>query len=418
MARMLSRSLNQAIRTHNDTLTSLYLQHSETVQSIQETLLTQILPNVVDELGLDSPARDWAQEWLRDDLSIFRTLKRHQFTKAFALESLRTILTWRLTHLKSQDPTAFPESPLHILPSPASDILRRPVLILRLAKLATLQKDPREHILRSVEGLRLNLHNINSSSSSLPESSSHDPVLQYILLVDMEDASMRSFNLDLLTWYTHEVAPRYPGLFGTVFVINFSWTQSGIWSVIRLALPEAVHNRIFFPSREALHECISPSFLPQEYGGHLPLLPEIPNLLDTTQHATPTPSLSSSLSSCRDEDSGVSLAHLPQESSANLGSRRKIASSFAHISPRSQFNPFYGYPIGPSPYSLAPAALPYLRYGRRRKRDLIRTLAALWWEKWRSRVSWTFSFLFVFFCVRWWWRQRRKRVFFIRGPPN
>jgi hypothetical protein len=35
-------------------------------------------------------------------------------------------------------------------------------------------------------------------------------------------------------------------------------------SLPRLALPEAVHNnRIFFPSREALHECISPSFLPQ-----------------------------------------------------------------------------------------------------------------------------------------------------------
>ena len=31
----------------------------------------------------------------------------------------------------------------------------------------------------------------------------------------------------------------------------------------RLALPESVHYRIFFPSREALHECISPSSLPQ-----------------------------------------------------------------------------------------------------------------------------------------------------------
>ena len=101
------------------------------------------------------------------------------------------ILTWRLTHLKCQDLTAFPPSPLHILPPPASDILRRPILVLRLAKLVTLQRDPREHILRSVEGLRLNLHNINSAESARDDDD--DPVLQYVLLVDMEDASMSNF---------------------------------------------------------------------------------------------------------------------------------------------------------------------------------------------------------------------------------
>ncbi|KAI0001252.1 CRAL-TRIO domain-containing protein [Russula compacta] len=408
-----SLTVSQAIRAHNDALTNIYFQHIETVQHLQNTLLTQILPNVVDELGLAKSARDWAREWLQDDLSIFRTLKRHKFTKAFALESLSSLLTWRLTHLKSQDPTAFPPSPLHILPPPACDILGRPILILRLAKLATLQRDPREHILCLVEGLRFYLHDINSSS----ESPTHGPVLQYILLVDMEDVSMRNFNLDLLTWYTHQVAPRYPGLFGTVFVINFSWTQSGIWSIIRLALPESVHYRIFFPSREALHECISPSSIPKEYGGHLPPLPEIPNLLDAARHAPPAPSFSSSHVPSKDENGGALLTHFPEESSAGQTSQRKIA-SFAPISPRSQFNPFYGYPIGPSPYSLAPTALPYLRHGRRRKRDLIRTLAALWWEKWRSRVSWTFSLLFVLFYARWWWRQRRKSVFFIRGGPN
>jgi retinaldehyde-binding protein 1 len=113
--------------------------------------------------------------------------QRHKFTKAFALESLRTILTWRLTHLGGQEQTVFLPSPLHILPPPASDILRRPILVLRLAELAVLQSDPREHILRSVEELRLNLHNLNSPS----ESPTHGPVFQYVLLVDMEGVSMR-----------------------------------------------------------------------------------------------------------------------------------------------------------------------------------------------------------------------------------
>ncbi|KAH8995766.1 CRAL-TRIO domain-containing protein, partial [Lactarius akahatsu] len=370
----------------------LYFEHRETVQDLQNTLLTQILPNVVDEHGLDKAARERAEEWLHDDLSIFRTLKRHKFTKAFALESLRSILIWRLSHLKAQDPDAFPPSPLHVLPPLATDILRRPILILRLANLANLQRDPREHILRTVEGLRINLHNINASSP--PESPLTHPVLQYILLVDMENASMRNFvrlNLDLLTWYIHEVSPRYPGMFGTVFVINFSWTQSGIWTVIRLALPESVQYRIFFPSKETLHECIRPSSLPR---ASLPSLDE-----EETSGASP------------------SLTDASGDNTAGRSARRKIA-SLAHVSPRSQYNPFYGYPIGPRPYSLLPASLPYLRHGRRRKRDLIRTLATLWWEKWRSRVSWTVSFLFVSFCVRWWWRQRRNSMFLIRGEPH
>jgi hypothetical protein len=62
-----SLAVSQAIRKHNAALTSLYLQHRETVQQLQHALLTQILPNVVDELGLDDPARDWTQEWLQDD---------------------------------------------------------------------------------------------------------------------------------------------------------------------------------------------------------------------------------------------------------------------------------------------------------------------------------------------------------------
>lgn len=62
-----SLTVPRAIRNHNATLIDLYFQHRETVQHLQNALLTQILPNVVDELGLGNAARDWAQEWLQDD---------------------------------------------------------------------------------------------------------------------------------------------------------------------------------------------------------------------------------------------------------------------------------------------------------------------------------------------------------------
>ena len=144
-------------------------------------------------------------------------------------------------------------------------------------------------------------------------------------------------------------------------------------------------------------------------------------MLDVPQTTTltPSPSPPSFPSLDGEEASGASPSHTPalEDNKAACSTRRKIA-SLAHVSPRSQCNPFYGYPIGPSPSSLSPASLPYLRYGRRRKRDLIRTLATLWWEKRRSRVSWTASLLLVFFSVRWWWRQRRNSMFLIRREPH
>jgi hypothetical protein len=57
----------RAIQDQHFRLNSLYFDHRETVQHLQNALLTQILPNVVDELGLDKAARVWAEKWLHDD---------------------------------------------------------------------------------------------------------------------------------------------------------------------------------------------------------------------------------------------------------------------------------------------------------------------------------------------------------------
>ena len=49
----------------------------------------------------------------------------------------------------------------------------------------------------------------------------------------------------------------------------------------------------------------------------------------------------------------------------------------AVLSSTSLLNPFFGYPAVHDP-----SAAPSLRHGRRRKRDLLRTLARLWWARW------------------------------------
>lgn len=64
------------------------------------------------------------------------------------------------------------------------------------------------------------------------------------------------------------------------------------------------------------------------------------------------------------------------------------APSIARISPTSALNPFFGYPIQ------ALGGSPSLHHGRRRKRDLIRTLGLLFWVRWRRPIS-TCLWLFV-----------------------
>lgn len=92
-----SLTVPEAIRAYNAALTNLYLHHRETVLHIQSTLRTQILPNVLDELALGSSARDWAQEWLKDErkfllgsvLKVFHRFVLKQLLKVSIFRALK-----------------------------------------------------------------------------------------------------------------------------------------------------------------------------------------------------------------------------------------------------------------------------------------------------------------------------------------
>lgn len=53
-------------------------------------------------------------------------------------------------------------------------------------------------------------------------------------------------------------------------------------------------------------------------------------------------------------------------------------------------SPYFGYPV------LHDTPTPTLRHGRRRKRDLLRTLAWLFWARWRKQISAAMAAVVVF----------------------
>jgi len=54
------------------------------------------------------------------------------------------------------------------------------------------------------------------------------------------------------------------------------------------------------------------------------------------------------------------------------------------LSATSALNPFFGYPVSTSSSNRRSLFLPH---GRRRKRDLARTLAILFWMRWRTHIT-------------------------------
>ncbi|KAI0358623.1 CRAL/TRIO domain-containing protein [Trametes cingulata] len=351
----------ETLRDQEESLAEAYRQNLESAHSLQTTLVEDILPGLVVELGLEADDEERARLWLEDLQSIFRVLRRHKFTIPFALEHARDTLLWRLAVL----PTRIPPSPswfLRCLPLTSRDPFGRPVVVVKLARLFDFNGDVREALIRYMELLRLNLQAINEAASRDAHS---EPVLQYVALLDIGGISVQNANTDLVTWYLFELVPRFPGMLAAVFILNYSWAHSGVWSIVKRVLPKSALSRVFFPSQEELLEFLSPSALPQDYGGCLPPLSELEDPLE--RFTVPL------LGSSPPYPSNSVRLEVPPTS--------QPISRVPSISPTSHLNPYFGYPV-----SRRDAITPRLRHGRQRKRDLLRTLASLWWSKWKHRV--------------------------------
>lgn len=76
------------------------------------------------------------------------------------------------------------------------------------------------------------------------------------------------------------------------------------------------------------------------------------------------------------------------------------------VSATSLLNPFFGYPATAATADDSTSA-PTLRHGRRRKRDLFRTLVRLWWSRWRYHVNAVLVLLML--GLAFWARRNRVR---------
>ncbi|KAF7783025.1 hypothetical protein Agabi119p4_2401 [Agaricus bisporus var. burnettii] len=352
--------IRNTLQANSERLLLAYYENSDHVLDLQTTLIRDILPSVVDELELGPDATEWAAEWLQDTGSIFRIARRNKFTRSFALESIRKTLVWRVQNLWSMNRDFKLPAMVHCLPEHIRDPFGRPVLVIELDSVHESPEVVKSYILQIFELLRLHLKSI--SGRGAPE---EEPVLQYIVLLDLAKLSLQAVNVDVLTWAVREVVPRFPGMLAGVLVTNYSWAYSGLWSIVRHILPKSAPSRIFFPTQADLLFTMTPAAVPKNYGGALPLLTDLDDPLRPARRTQPC----------------SSTKRVIEGGSSSPTSHQPTSGYIQSISPTSALNPFYGYPISPS------RGFPQLHYGRRRKRDLVRTLICLFWLRWRTQIK-------------------------------
>ncbi|KIK94101.1 hypothetical protein PAXRUDRAFT_828348 [Paxillus rubicundulus Ve08.2h10] len=383
---MASQAIHSTLQKANQKLVTQYDTNQPDVSAVQEALNRDVLPLLTIELGLQDIDIAWVTEWLNDKESIFRLLRRHNFTRSFALEEIRPILIWRL-HVLRPALRATHAKLLHCLPPPIADPLGRPIVLVKISSVQGFGMNLKDAVLQEVELLRLHLRHLRDihTNERFP--------LQYIVLVDLQGVSIQKFvgpsscriqlspskfrkTFEFFSWLFTDVMPRYPGMLAAVFVLNYSWVHSGVWSAAKRALPSSAISRVFFPSRDQLLDYCSPATLPAEYGGSLPTLDQIEDAL-RSEYQTPRYPFAFSAA-----PGSVSSSSRSTDTKVLQGPSIKRCPSSVFLPPTSPLNPFFGYPV------VASSSSPHtIRHVRRRKRDLVRTLAVLWWQKWGPRCA-------------------------------
>lgn len=54
---------------------------------------------------------------------------------------------------------------------------------------------------------------------------------------------------------------RFPGFFGSIYMMNFGWMYQGIWQMVKLMLSEKAKSKVNFPSLQEVKQYISEDIL-------------------------------------------------------------------------------------------------------------------------------------------------------------
>lgn len=261
---------------------ALYEEHVGLARELHASMLEEI-PRKLPTMGdYDDEQVRLAREFVDDEVMMFRFLRRARFHLGGARTMLYKTLQWRFEGGIDDLPTELLHSeyisgtangvPLFWLHSRFRDWLGRPCLYFRLQQVERAPdglRDVKTTIIAMMDVVRQYLHHVNRRSPRA------DPVLQACIAVDVKESGISNFELELFPFLVDLLKHHYPGLFGSVYVLNYGWLQSGMWRMLKPVLPPKLLGRIFFLEGTELRDHFDAG-LPRSLGGALsvPITPD------------------------------------------------------------------------------------------------------------------------------------------------
>ncbi|KAF8326575.1 uncharacterized protein EI90DRAFT_3127771 [Cantharellus anzutake] len=378
------------------------------------TKLREWVTAYVGELSTEKKFRSETVAWVLRSLdtpSLFRLYKRKKFSIPLTQEALKQNILWRIETFPSL-PTLCASSVMRFVPpsssSSSTDRFGRPILVVRARYLSGQTVEGlKNQVLSMYELARLHIADLFHQSGV----TGGKRVLQFVVIIDLQSLAIRDVPMDMVTWFRSVPNVHYPGMCAGCYVLNFSWAFNGTWSILKRVLPERAIARVFFPKQSELLKSLPGSSLPQEYGGELPALDEERDVL-MGSYVSELPT-SSDDSSSEDDSSLASSSTAVTSTSYTRATKKRVdlapsptlpssaatPSDFPSsvlpppipIPSRSPYNSFFGYPVHFT--SSSTNSIPRLSYGRRRKRDLARTLLILYFRRISLILQRTLHFL-------------------------
>ncbi|KAI8375014.1 CRAL-TRIO domain-containing protein [Choanephora cucurbitarum] len=246
-------------------------QHERAIDNIQNAIKREI-PHLIHELQLATEEADSLNEYVNDRLTLFRFLRKNNYSLPTTLSLLLDTIRWRIAEGVNEIRTCqlieFLSQPLVYFHK--TDRVGRPILIVQLAHLPkpSSEDDITEFytplVIFVLETIRLHLWHLTQERI---ESQFQEPaILDAVVLVDFKNTSSLPNDINLYKSLINLVR-RFPGMVGTVNLINFGWMYQGLWQMCKLVLSNEAKAKIKFPKLKELEEYIDEQDLLQVFGG-------------------------------------------------------------------------------------------------------------------------------------------------------
>jgi hypothetical protein len=236
-------------QTYHSEFSSLFSEQLILVRSIQSTLLSSTLPEIISSIqssdsqaGIQSTPKDFSQvesilrSFISDPSNIFRFLRKHRFSTNPTLGNLKSALL-RLALLAPYEKAEGylkEDRPLMQFDERWKDKFGRPVVIVRMNKVRRDESGTTEGIKELVgliweAGRRLvgKYQEGDEDGNDEGKERKEKGVLQMVLLIDLDGAGTSNFEPELIPFLLDLLRTHYPALVGAIFVLNFNWLQSG-----------------------------------------------------------------------------------------------------------------------------------------------------------------------------------------------